>query len=132
LDAVIAQLELYEIRSKLTRIPSASVVPVVRLDQLRREITIAEEQQTAFSPEQSGLMMVNAAHPSGHRISLPFPSWYRSTRHPARRLTPAAKPGANTLAVLDELGFSESDVADLVGNRVVAREWAVVRGYFPT
>jgi crotonobetainyl-CoA:carnitine CoA-transferase CaiB-like acyl-CoA transferase len=130
-DAVVAQLALSEIRSRLAAIPNASIVPVTRLDELRRDIAIAEELQPAFSPERSGLLMVNAPHPSGHRISLPFPSWYRSARHPIRRLAPAAKPGANTLSVLEELAFSGSDVSDLLASRVIAEEWTVLKGYFP-
>jgi crotonobetainyl-CoA:carnitine CoA-transferase CaiB-like acyl-CoA transferase len=92
LASSIASLELSEIVGRLKSIPTAAAVRVMRLDRLREQVCVAEEMQPSFSPKRSGLLMVNAPHPSGYRTSLPFPSWYRSNVHEARRLSAAVRP----------------------------------------
>jgi crotonobetainyl-CoA:carnitine CoA-transferase CaiB-like acyl-CoA transferase len=131
LASSIASLELSEIVGRLKSIPTAAAVRVMRLDRLREQICVAEEMQPSFSPKRSGLLMVNAPHPSGHRTSLPFPSWYRSNVHEARRLSAAVRPGSDTRAVLIELGLEQAEISELLSERAASDGWTISDGYFP-
>jgi len=131
LASSIASLELSEIVGRLKSIPTAAAVRVMRLDRLREQICVAEEMQPSFSLKRSGLLMVNAPHPSGHRTSLPFPSWYRSNVHEARRLSAAVRPGSDTGAMLIELGLEQAEISELLGERAASDGWTLSDGYFP-
>jgi crotonobetainyl-CoA:carnitine CoA-transferase CaiB-like acyl-CoA transferase len=131
LQSLIASLDLSEIAARLEPIPTAAAVRVMRLDQLRENICVAAEMQPLFSSQRSGLSMINAPHPSGHRTSLPFPSWYRSSVHEVRALPAAVKPGSDTLGILAELGFDEREIAALVAESAAAAGWTILDGYFP-
>lgn len=131
LASSIASLELSDIATRLKSIPTAAAVRVMRLDRLREQICVAEEVQPSFSSTQSGLLMVNAPHPSGYRTSLPFPSWYRSEVHQTRRLSAAVRPGSDTRAVLAELGFEQKEVSELLVDRAASNGWTISYGYFP-
>jgi crotonobetainyl-CoA:carnitine CoA-transferase CaiB-like acyl-CoA transferase len=132
ISSAVSRLEIEEISRRLAGIESASAVPVMRLDELRKQISIAEEAEPHARAWERGLLMVDASHPSGHRISLPFPSWYRSGQHLLTRLSPAPKPGAHTVEVLEELKFNASEIAALLGENVAAKGWTVLRDYFPS
>ncbi len=131
ISSALSKLELPEILRKLEIVKSASAVAVTRLDQLRDRISVPEELQPAFPPSDGGLLMIDALHPSGHRVSLPFPSWYRSDQHISARLAPAPKPGAHTIDVLADLDFSEAEIQGLLEQSVAAKAWTVTKEYFP-
>jgi crotonobetainyl-CoA:carnitine CoA-transferase CaiB-like acyl-CoA transferase len=122
---------LSDIQCRLEHIQSASAVRVRRLDTLRDMISVREDEQRRLHPEGGGLTMIDAAHPSGHRVTLPLPSWYRSPVVEGGRLNPAPKPGANTVEVLKEIGYGEDEIDALGARGIVAGGWPVTSGYFP-
>lgn len=131
MTSAIQALSVTEVNRRISGIGTASATQVMRLDSLRDKITIPEFSQERLSLEGRSLLIVDAAHPSGHRISLPFPSWYRSELVKPDRLSPAPKPGTHTDEVLQEIGFSKAEVQDLVNDSAAGRGWSIMPGYFP-
>ncbi|HET9689393.1 MAG TPA: CoA transferase [Pseudolabrys sp.] len=131
LSTAVAQFDSFEIERRIRGIGSASTVPVMRLDRLRDRISVAEEREPSFPPRDGGMLMIEAAHPSGHRISLPFPSWYRSDRHSPTRLSPAPKAGTHTVELLSELSLGEAEIATMIEQNIAAKGWTISKGYFP-
>jgi crotonobetainyl-CoA:carnitine CoA-transferase CaiB-like acyl-CoA transferase len=132
LAAAIEKLGVAEISRSLENITAATVTRVTRLDRLREEISVPEPSQAGLTLDGRSLLMVEADHPSGHRIALPFPSWYRSSIVPPARLVPAPKPGTHTVEVLKEIGFDGPDIQSLLEQRAAAKGWSISREYFPS
>ena len=75
--------------------------------------------------------LVRAPHPSGHRVTLPLPTWYRSPSFVIRPLSAAPAPGQDTRAVLAERGIADSDLQGLLRQSVIGERWDVLRHYLP-
>lgn len=118
-----------EAADRLRSVKSVSLVKINRLDELREEISI----QTAaeFSKKGLSLAMVQASHPSGYRVSLPLPTWYRMDSQPCEPLSAAPAPGTHTRSVLSESGFSKEEVEQLLEKGVARERWALLGHYLP-
>jgi len=129
LTAAIAASSVSELTKRLEGIPSASIVPVTRLDALRSRCTLSSLPRDA-NPE-SVAMFEESAHPSGHRTNLPLPTWHRQRSHVVSRLEPARRPGADTRLVFAALGLSNAEIDGLASRNVVADGWPVLKQYLP-
>ncbi len=125
----IAERTCDEIAHVLRDFPSASFVPVARLDEVREAGTVSEHQGSGL--DGVSLAMREADHPSGHRVSLPIPTWYRFDDKVIDPLGPAPAPGSDTRRVLHELGKSDAEVRELFAENVVRDNWAVLKHYLP-
>ena len=129
LSAALAGMRCAEAIERLRAIETASVVPVRRLADLREARTI--EATEHFRHGDGHLAMVRAAHPSGHRVSVPLPTWYRFEDQMPEALAAAPAPGAHTCDVLTELGLTGSDLEDVLAKGVAREGWAVLKHYLP-
>lgn len=129
LAAAIAGRTSSEIPRILSGIPSASSVPVMRLDELREAYTTSEPPSRGLNGVT--LALREAAHPSGHRVSLPLPTWYRFDGEGIEPLSPAPAPGSHTRSVLRELGMADAEMDRLVAANVAREGWAVLKNYLP-
>jgi crotonobetainyl-CoA:carnitine CoA-transferase CaiB-like acyl-CoA transferase len=75
--------------------------------------------------------MLQSAHPSGYRVSLPLPTWYRFESDTVEPLTAAPAPGTHTLSILAELGLPDAEVDRLLTKGVVRESWSVLKHYLP-
>ncbi|MGY3489536.1 crotonobetainyl-CoA:carnitine CoA-transferase CaiB-like acyl-CoA transferase [Bradyrhizobium sp. USDA 4011] len=130
-SAAIAKLSTLEISRRISPITSASATAVTRLDKLREAILIPEASQADRQLDGRALLMIEREHPSGHRVALPVPSWYRSAIVPPALLAPAPKPGRDTEEVLAELGYSQPEIHELIAARTAATAWPISPDYFP-
>lgn len=129
LAAAIASRSCGEMSSMLRATPSASLVPVTRLDELRETCTASEPPGRRLNGVT--LAMREADHPSGHRVSLPLPTWYRFKGEGIEPLSSAPAPGSDTRSVLHELGMTDAEIGDLLARKVAREAWAVLRHYLP-
>jgi crotonobetainyl-CoA:carnitine CoA-transferase CaiB-like acyl-CoA transferase len=127
--AAIAARTCIEISQLLRDWRSASFVPVTRLDQLREGCTVTDAQSLELNSML--LAMRDADHPSGYRVNLPLPTWYRFGAQVVERLAPAPSPGTHTRQVLAGLGKSESEIRELFAKNVAREDWAVLKNYLP-
>lgn len=125
----LAKLTRAQAADRLSSVKNASVVRINRLDELREEITI--ETAAQFTEKGLPLAMVRASHPSGHRVSLPLPTWYRMEAQACEPLSAAPAPGTHTRSVLSESGLSDEEVAQLLKKGVARENWAVLKHYLP-
>lgn len=125
----LSSLTIREAADRIERVPTASLVPIERLDELRKRYTIEAPRQ--FDNSRMPLAMLRGPHPSGHAVSLPLPTWYRFESSDVQPLSPAFGPGTHTREVLRELGVSESDVEKLFSQGVARDGWAVLKHYLP-
>ncbi|MDN5005485.1 CoA transferase [Bradyrhizobium sp. GCM10027634] len=130
LSDTIGGMSCSEAADRLRPVKTASVVPVRRLDDLRESTTIEASEQ--FKTSEKHLAMRRAEHPSGYRVSLPLPTWYRFENGTIEPLTPARAPGSHTRSVLTELGLSDAEVEQLLTKGVAREGWAVLKNYLPT
>jgi hypothetical protein len=119
-----------EAAERLRPIKSASVVRVRRLDELRESSTIEASEQ--FQNGNKHLAMLRSAHPSGYRVSLPLPTWYRFETETIEPLTVAPAPGSHTRGVLAELGLPDMEWDRLLINSVAREGWSALKHYLPT
>lgn len=129
LGDAIAERTCSEISQILKDSPSASFVPVTRLDELREARTQSDAED--LRPNRVSLAMREADHTSGYRVSLPLPTWYRFDDKRILPLTPAPAPGSDTRQVLHELGKSETEIRELLDGNIARENWAVLRNYLP-
>jgi crotonobetainyl-CoA:carnitine CoA-transferase CaiB-like acyl-CoA transferase len=129
LSDTIAAMTCSEAADRVRPVKTASVVPVRRLDELRERITIEASEQ--FQGGEKHLAMVRGAHPSGYRVSLPLPTWYRFETGTIEPLAPARAPGSHTRSVLVELGLPDAEVDRLLANGIAREGWSVLKNYLP-
>ena len=129
LTETIARMTCAEAAGRIRSIEAASMVKVRRLDELRDSCTIDKHDQIGASDQH--LVMLRSAHPSGHRVSLPLPTWYRCEGRAIAPLTPAPAPGTHTRTILAEVGISEDDADRLITSGVAREGWAVLKHYLP-
>ncbi|MBV9457739.1 MAG: CoA transferase [Bradyrhizobium sp.] len=130
LSDAIAALTCREAALRLRPIKTASLVPIRRLDDLRESTTIEASGQ--FGKSDKHLAMVRSTHPSGYRVSLPLPTWYRFEAEPLEPLAAAQAPGSHTRSVLAELGLAEAEVDELLQKGVAREGWSVLKHYLPS
>ncbi len=70
-------------------------------------------------------------HPSGYMTTVPLPTWIRPETSPVSHLAPAPAPGADTVSVLGDVGFSDEEIADLLSSGVARTGWQVLKHYLP-
>jgi len=102
---------------------------VRRLDELRESSTIAAPEQ--FQNGNQHLSMLRTAHPSGYRVSLPLPTWYRFESEAIEPLAAAHAPGSHTRSVLTHLGLTDVEVDRLLTKGVAREGWSVLKHYLP-
>lgn len=129
LAELIAGRTFEEVSEALKDCKSASFVAVTRLDEVREAHTVIDAQHVNLNGVS--LAMREADHPSGHRVSLPLPTWYRLGDQGVEPLTPAPSPGSHTRKVLRELGRSDAEVRELFAKKVVRESWAALKHYLP-
>ncbi|WP_168991538.1 CoA transferase [Paraburkholderia sp. UYCP14C] len=127
--AAIAGRTCMEVSQLLEDCRSASFVPIIRLDQVREACTVSDVPNLELNGRV--LAMREADHPSGHRVNLPLPTWYRFGNQNVGPLAPAPEPGFHTHQVLHELGKSEAEIRELFAKNVARRDWAVLKHYLP-
>jgi crotonobetainyl-CoA:carnitine CoA-transferase CaiB-like acyl-CoA transferase len=130
LSDAIAGISCTEAAERLQPIKTASIVRVRRLDELRECSTIGAIEQ--FSNGDKHLAMLRSAHPSGYRVSLPLPTWYRFETGTVEPLTAAPAPGTHTRSVLAELGLPHAEVDRLLTKGTAREGWPVLKHYLPT
>jgi len=128
LMVAIAASSVSQLTKRLEGIPSASIVPITRLDDLRSRCTLSSLPCDA-NPES--VAMIESAHPSGHRTNLPLPTWYRLRSRVVSRLEPAQWPGSDTRSVLAAIGLSNAEIDELASRNVVADGWPLLKHYLP-
>lgn len=129
LREVFAASDLGSLRSALSGVGMASVVPVRSLERLRAE-RLAEEAVVARDEKgKSAQRITKILHPSGYVTAQFVPSWYRLEASPVSKLSPAKFPGADGMAVLQELGISDGDIENAYHTGVVRDAWPLLRGY---
>lgn len=129
LSDAIAATTCNEAAERLRSINTASLVPIRRLDDLRESSTIEASDQ--FKRDKY-LAMLRSAHPSGYRVSLPLPTWYRFEAGPVEPLAAAHAPGSHTRSVLAELGLAKAEVDHLLETGVAREGWSVLKHYLPS
>lgn len=130
LCAVFAASDLGSLRSALTGVEMASVVPVRTLERVRAERLAGGAAAPRDAPGKGSQMISRILHPSGHITAQALPTWYRLEATPVSRLSPAKFPGADSMAVLQEIEMSESDIENAYRTGVVRDAWPLLRGYF--
>ncbi|MBR9851964.1 MAG: hypothetical protein GYB27_21590 [Rhodobacteraceae bacterium] len=130
-DALAEAIRREDLASLARRLQdlAAALVPVVRLDELREASTV--EDGAAANRNATGLAMREAPHPSGHRISLPLPTWVRSEGTAPRPLSPAPAPGSDTRDALRTLGLDVAEIDALVARGIARDGWAILKRYLP-
>ncbi|MFT3801530.1 MAG: CoA transferase [Burkholderiaceae bacterium] len=132
-DAAIAEAlsgqTVEQASQRLRDLPAASLVPIERLDALRERLTVEAPGQ--FDPASMRWAMLRGDHPSGHRVSLPLPTWYRFASGHAAPLSPAFAPGTHTRELLAELGLTPAETQRLFGQDIARDGWAVLEHYLP-
>jgi crotonobetainyl-CoA:carnitine CoA-transferase CaiB-like acyl-CoA transferase len=129
LSDTIANMTCGEAAERLRAVKSASVVPIRRLDDLRESTTIEASDQ--FRNSEKHLAMLRSAHPSGYRVSLPLPTWYRFESESVEPLTAAPTPGSHTRSVLAELGLADAELDHLFTKGFAREGWSVLKHYLP-
>jgi crotonobetainyl-CoA:carnitine CoA-transferase CaiB-like acyl-CoA transferase len=129
LSDALARVTCMEAAQRLRSIETASVVQVRRLDELRESSTIAAPEQ--FQNGNQHLSMLRTAHPSGYRVSLPLPTWYRFESEAIEPLAAAHAPGSHTRSVLTQLGLTDVEVDRLLTKGVAREGWSVLKHYLP-
>lgn len=129
LASALAGLTIGEAVVRLKPMVNASLVPIRRLDELRAASTL--DSAVDFDKSRMSFALVRTPHPSGHRVTLPLPSWYRSPILPIAPLSPAPAPGSHSRQVLAELGIPDAEQQQLLAQGVVAERWHVMQHYLP-
>jgi crotonobetainyl-CoA:carnitine CoA-transferase CaiB-like acyl-CoA transferase len=130
LSDAIAAMTCSEAAERLLPLKTASAMRVRRLDELRQSCTIQTHQR--FQNGGRHLAMVRSAHPSGYRVSLPLPTWYRLENEIIEPLTSAPAPGSHTRGILAELGVPDMELDRLLSSGVAREGWPVLNHYLPT
>ena len=130
LSDAIAGMTCSEAADRVRHVKTASIVPVRRLDDLRESTTIEASEQ--FRTGEKHLAMIRSEHPSGYRVSLPLPTWYRFETGTIEPLSTARAPGSHTRSVLVELGLSNAEVDSLLKTGIAREGWSVLKHYLPT
>lgn len=125
----LSGLTVNDAASRLKSIAGASLVPIRRLDDLRAESTLADVEP--FDSSRMSLAMVRSRHPSGHRITLPLPTWYRSPSFSIQALSGAPAPGSHSRRILAGIGVNDDAFNELIEKGVVAERWEVLKHYLP-
>ena len=125
----LAGMTCAEAASRLHPIASASFVPITRLDALREASVIDSPEQ--FDNTRMPFAMLCRAHPSGHRVSLPLPTWYRMESAHVKTLDPAPAPGTDSRSVLASIGLTTAEQKRLFDQGTVRESWAVLKHYLP-
>ena len=118
-----------EAAERLRTVKTASVVPIRRLDDLRESTTTEASDQ--FRNSEKHLAMLRSAHPSGYRVSLPLPTWYRFESESVEPLTAAPTPGSHTRSVLTELGLADTELDHLLAKGLAREGWSILKHYLP-
>jgi hypothetical protein len=125
----IRDLNVAGIAQRVKSVPSAIAVRVTRLDELRAACEDPDPATVPGPDDARSVVMHRGAHPSGHVVSLPVPSWYRLSKTKIRRLAPAPRPGADNLSALRDYGFDEGEIAGFAARRIIADGWVVLPHY---
>lgn len=125
----VANLDAAAVSAALRPLRSASAVSVTRLDELRQASLKTDTSMRGSNV--AALAMREADHPSGYRVSLPLPTWYRLDDVAIEALSPAPWPGTDTRAALQTAGFDDSEVQALIARNVARENWAVLKHYLP-
>lgn len=127
----IAGLTMDALSAALRAVPRTSAVRVTALEQVRRARTVDVDATSPVALDGGSVVLARFEHPGGVTATLPLQTWHRSEVSPVRRLWPAPWPGADTRDVLAELGYSESEIADLFATGAVNDRWPVMDAYLP-
>jgi hypothetical protein len=72
---------------------------------------------------------VFSGHPSGHAVTQLDPYAVRPERAPVCALAPAEKYGASTRTILGGLGYSSTQIDEMIAAKAVSESWS--REYLP-
>jgi crotonobetainyl-CoA:carnitine CoA-transferase CaiB-like acyl-CoA transferase len=129
LSDAIGGLTCTEAAERLLPVKSASAVRVTRLDELRESSTVDAAEQ--FRTAENHVAMLRGAHPSGHRVSLPLPTWYRFGSDSIEPLRAAPAPGSDTRDILAGLGLSDAELDRLLAMGAAREGWSMLKRYLP-
>ena len=101
----------------------ASIVAVRTLEHLRSEGTYEENSLRTVKPGHGIRRFARTRDPEGRLVTQPLPTWYRLERTPIAKLAPAPYPGADSRAILKELGMAEPAIAELYDKGIVRDKW---------
>ena len=127
----VRRLEIRELRERLSDVPGAGAAPLRTLAEIRAGRTLEETGRRSNWMSSGSLCLFRGSHPSGHRTTLPMPTWIRPEASPVRHLPPAPFPGAHTADVLAEAGHTEGEIESLVRTGVARSGWPVLPRYLP-
>ena len=129
-DAALAEAivssDLVQLQERIAGIEMASIVAVRTLEDLRSENTYEENSFRSIDTGQGIGRFARARDPDGRLVIQPLPTWYRLERTPIAKLTPAPYPGADSRAILQELGMAELTIAELFDKGIVRDTWPML------
>ena len=128
-EAAFSNVTRDEAALRLRSIPSASFVPIRRLDELRAASTIRDPIE--YDKTRMPFAMLLRDHPSGHAVCLPLPTWYRINATLIEPLGAAPAPGSDSRKVLGSVGLSDAEQAQLLTRGVTREAWAALKHYLP-
>jgi crotonobetainyl-CoA:carnitine CoA-transferase CaiB-like acyl-CoA transferase len=105
--------------TRLLKMHDISVVPIQSLREMRDRI-VEDRPKTEFVTEGPTIRVVRQDHPVDCPVDTVAPAYARLLRSPIRYLPPAPKPGAHTLEILNELGYTDSQREDLLKKGIVS------------
>jgi crotonobetainyl-CoA:carnitine CoA-transferase CaiB-like acyl-CoA transferase len=127
----IARKTIDELRQMLETVRGAAVVPVVRLDALRKSSTVEAGEAERIDVSGKSIVMVRAPHPHGTPVTLPIATWYRWASQTVDPLSPAPAPGTHTAEVLEELKYTRAEIDAMFKAGVTASGWNLLKHYLP-
>ncbi len=127
----LRDLTLAEVRDRLSGLPGAGAFAVRTLAQIRAERTTDGEGPMSNWLSSGSFQLRRGPHPSGYMTTVPLPTWIRPETSPVSHLAPAPAPGADTVSVLGDVGFSDEEIADLLSSGVARTGWQVLKHYLP-
>jgi crotonobetainyl-CoA:carnitine CoA-transferase CaiB-like acyl-CoA transferase len=127
----LRELTLAQLREQLAQIPGAGAIAIQSLAQLRAKYTVQSAAAGSDAIPAGSFRLRRGAHPSGYPTTIPLATWIRPSLSPVTPLYPAPKPGADTVAVLMESGYSEDEITALLGNGSAHAGWSFLQHYLP-
>jgi len=124
-------MTLAKLREQLASLPGAGAIAIQSLAQLRGKYTVESKSKGSDAMPAGSFRLRRGAHPSGYPTTVPLATWIRPSSSPVTPLKPAPAPGEHTVSVLDEVGFSEQEISDVLANNSARTNWEFLRHYLP-
>ena len=129
--AALRPLTLQEVAKQLATIPGAGVGAVRTLAEVRAARTIERDSATTNGLNSGSFVLARGPHPCGFRTTLPLPTWFRPSQSVTRFLHPAPAPGADTVSVLKDAGWSDQELTQRLEGDVACTGWPILPHYLP-